>query len=94
MELAIHGQQDRTAIFPFRGDSIPEAVRKAPGEASDRRVARDIVRLEAEAALADETVPLALDEHRLRGAVQLRVFVLLAEVPALDECVPDDRARG
>src|SRR5713226_932903 len=93
MELAVHGQEDHAAIFPFRGDSISEVVGEAPGEGPDRRMARDVVGLEAEAALADETVALAFDEHRFRDTVQLRVLVLPSEVPALDEGVPDDRPR-
>src|SRR6267378_7541704 len=92
MELAVLGEQDDSTVLPLRGDSITEAVREAPGEGPDRCMARDIVGLEAEAALADETVALAFDEHRLRDAVQLRVLVLPPEVPAFDQGVPQDRA--
>src|SRR5207247_11066636 len=94
MELSVPGQEDQAAVLALRRWSVSDAVREAFREGPDGRVGGDVVRLEAEAALADEAVPFAFDEHRLRDAVELRVFVLPTEVPALHEGVSDYRPRG
>src|SRR2546430_6899375 len=63
------------------------------GEGVDRTMARNIPRLEPQATLAHETVALAFDEHGFPDAVELRVFVLPAEVPALHQGVADHGPR-
>src|SRR6266571_3306630 len=94
MELPVPGQQDDPTVLPLGrrpvSDSFGEAFREGP----DGGVGGDVVRLEAEAALADEAVAFAFDEHWLRDAVELRVFVLPTEVPSLHERVSDHRPRG
>src|SRR6266702_2432554 len=94
MELSVPGQEDHAAVLALRRWSVSDAVREAFREGPDGRVGGDVVRLEAEAALADEAVAFAFDEHWLRDAVELRVFVLPTEVPSLHERVSDHRPRG
>src|SRR6266581_9453541 len=94
MELPVPGQEDDPAVLPLGRGPVSDAVREAFREGPDGSVGGDVVRLEAQAALANEAVALALDEHRLRCAVELRVFVLPTEVPSLHERVPDHRPRG
>src|SRR5712691_11223058 len=94
MELAVPGQQDDPAVLALRRRPVSDAVRQAFREGPDGGVGGDVVRLEAQAALADEAVAFALDEHRLRDAVEFRVFVLPTEVPALHEGVSDYGPRG
>src|SRR6266498_1959795 len=94
MELPVPGQQDDPTVLPLGRRPIPDSLGEAFPEGPDGRVGGDVVRLEAQAALADEAVPFALDEHRLRDPVELRVLVLPTEVPALHERVSDDGPRG
>src|SRR5947209_17889046 len=93
MEGAVLGEQDHAAVLAFGRDPIAEAIREALRERPDGGVARDVLRLKPEPALADEAVSLALDEHRLPESVQFRVLVLPTEVPAFDQRVPDHRSE-
>src|SRR5437763_16834735 len=87
MEFAVPGEQDDPTVFALGGDLVVQPLSQAFGEGPDRRVTGDVVRLEAEPALPDEAVALALDEHWFRGAVQFRVIVLPPEVPSLEQRV-------
>src|SRR2546425_13195031 len=89
MEGAVLGEQDHTAVLAFGRYAIAEAIREALRVRPDGGVARDVLRLKPEPALADEAVSLALDEHRLPESVQFRVLVLPTEVPAFHQRVPD-----
>jgi len=49
VELSVCGQQDDSTVLPLRCNPVPDAIREAFREGSDRGVARDILRFEAEA---------------------------------------------
>src|SRR5207247_5267693 len=91
MEFAVLGEEDDPTVLAFGGDLVVQPLSQALGKGPDRRVAGDVVRLEAEPAFSDEAVALALDEHRFRAAVQFGVLVLPPEIPSLDQRVSDDR---
>src|SRR5207245_929883 len=90
MEGAVLGEQDHAAVLAFGRDPIAEAIREALRERPDGGVARDVLRLKPEPALADEAVSLALDEHRLPESVVQRGLPREAEcdcrrVPCFEE---------
>src|SRR2546427_12528279 len=93
MERAVLGEQDHSAVLALGRDLIPEAIREAFRERVDGRVTGDVLRLKSKAALADEAVSFALDEHRLPEPVQVGVLVLPAESPAFHERVPYHGSR-
>src|SRR2546427_9007309 len=93
MEFSVGGQQHDPAVLPLRRDLVADPIREMLGEGVDRTMARNIPRLEPQTTLAHKTVALAFDEHGLPDAVELRVFVLPAEVPALHQGVADHRTR-
>src|SRR2546422_9142284 len=90
MERAVLCEQDHATVLALGRDSIADAIREAPRERPDRRVARDVLCLESQAALADEAAAFALDEHRLAEPGEFRVFVFPAAVPAFHERMADD----
>src|SRR5882762_1096322 len=92
MQFSVGGQQHDPAVLPLRGNSIADPICEAFREGADRRMARNVLRLESQAALADETVSLALDEHRLPEPVELRIFILPTEVPTLHQGMADHGA--
>src|SRR5256885_13828907 len=94
MERAVLCEQDHATVLALGRDLIADAIREALRERPDRRMARDVFRLESQAALADEAVAFALDEHRLAEPVEFRGFVFPAEVPAFHQRMPDDSSRG
>src|SRR5437764_8723490 len=90
MEFAVPGEQDDPTVFALGGDLVVQPLSQAFGEGPDRRVTGDVVRIGAEAALPGEAVALALDGHRVRGAVQFSVLFLPPEARSLDRRVADD----
>src|SRR2546421_11132127 len=86
-------QQHAPAALPPRRDLVADPIREMFGEGVDRTMARNIPRLEPQTTLAHKTVALAFDEHGLPDAVELRVFVLPAEVPTFHQGVADHRTR-
>src|SRR5207247_10316633 len=89
MEFSVRGQEHDSTVLPLRGDLVADSVRELLCEGADRCMARNVLRLEPQPALADETVPFAFDEHRFRDSVELRVFILPAEVPSFHQGVAD-----
>src|SRR5712691_3025940 len=92
MEFSVFGQQYDAAVLPLRGNPIAAPICEMLGESAARCMARNVLRLEPQAALSHDTVPLALDEHRLPDAVDLRVFILPSEVPTFHQGVANHRA--
>src|SRR2546427_1264764 len=93
MEFSVGGQQHDPAVLPLRRDLVADPIREMFGEGVDRTMARNIPRLEPQTTLAHKTVALAFDEHGLPDAVELRVFVLPAEVPTFHHGVAEYRTR-
>src|SRR2546427_537727 len=73
MEGAVLGEQDHAAVLAFGRDPIAEAIREALRERPDGGVARDVLRLKPEPALADEAVSLELVDHFSESLVQRRL---------------------
>ncbi len=57
MEFAVLGEEDDPTVLAFGGDLVVQPLSQALGKGPDRRVAGDVVRLEAEPAFSDEAVP-------------------------------------